>query len=290
MLNKEEQITHLQRLIEEHNVIGLFSLNNITSSVIQQIRRNLRGQTELKIAKNTLKTRAIDEVMSSKSKPSLDSLKDYIKGSCGLIFSNMNPFKLQRFLHQNRRPAPARTGQIVPVDVIVPEGNTNLDPGPVIGELNSIGLPTRIEKGKIKIIKSTRILKVGDTVTETHASVLARLGILPFESGLEMLVAYENGVIFEKSDLNIDITNLLSQLKEAGQNAMSLALEIDYICEQTILSLLQKVHQHTVNLALEIDYISNDTLKPLLSKGYSHAISLANMLKGKDPNAAPSNI
>ncbi|MFX1511023.1 MAG: 50S ribosomal protein L10 [Promethearchaeota archaeon] len=289
MLTKEEQITQLQRLIEEHKVIGLFSLENITSTVLQQVRRSLRGHTELKIAKNSLKSRAIDEIMSSKSKPGLDSLKEHINGSCGFIFSNMNPFKLQRFLHQNRRPAPARTGQISPIDVIVPEGNTNLDPGPVIGELNSVGLTTRIEKGKIKIIKSSKILKTGDVVTETHASVLARLGILPFESGLEILIAYEDGSIFEKADLSIDIENVLSKLKVASQNALSLGLEVNYLCDKTIIPLIQKSHQNTINLALEIDFISKDTVNFLLSKRYLQALSLTNVLKERDPNVISSD-
>ncbi len=291
-LSKEEQISEIQRLMTNYTVVGLFSLNNITSSVIQQIRRSLRGQTELKIAKNTLKTRAIDEVMSSKSKlkSGLDSLKDHIDGSCGLIFSNMNPFKLQRILQQNRKPAPARTGQIAPIDVVVPEGNTNLDPGPVIGELNSVGLTTRIEKGKIKILKSATILQAGDAVTETHASVLARLGILPFESGLEMLAAYEDGVIFNREDLSIDTASLLSQLKTARQNAFSLGLEISYLCGETIIPLLKKASQSSLNLALEIDYLSKDTLPPLLGKGSSQAFSLASVLREKDPNAVSTDI
>ncbi|MHA2343887.1 MAG: 50S ribosomal protein L10, partial [Candidatus Hodarchaeales archaeon] len=101
-----------------------------------------------------------------------------------MIFTNTNPFKLQHYLSKNKVPAPAKTGQISTVDVYIPEGLTNLDPGPIISELGSIGLQTRIEKGKIRITKTAKVLSIGDTVSESHAAVLTRLNILPFSVSL----------------------------------------------------------------------------------------------------------
>ena len=48
-------------------------------------------------------------------------------------------------------PAPAKEGQLAPFDIVVPKGPTPFGPGPIIGELQKIGLPAAIEAGKIGI-------------------------------------------------------------------------------------------------------------------------------------------
>ena len=150
---KSSQINTLTSLAEQNSVIGLVDLSGISSKALQGIRRLLRvgGEVEatIKVAKNTIKSIAFENISGTSNKKDIQKLIPHISGSCAIMFSNTNPFKLQQFLNKNKVPAPAKTGQISPVDVFVPEGTTNLDPGPIISELGSIGLQTRIDKGKI---------------------------------------------------------------------------------------------------------------------------------------------
>ena len=68
--------------------------------------------------------------------------------------------------------------------VTVKKQNTGEPPGTIISELNSVGLPTRIEGGTVAIPDDTEVLQEGDRVSATLAAILGRLGIEPFEVGL----------------------------------------------------------------------------------------------------------
>ena len=278
----------LIRLAEENSVVGLTDLTGISSKALQGIRTSLRkgGEVEatIKIAKNTLKTLALEESSKKSGKNALKKLIPHIKGSCGFIFTNTNPFKLQKFLNQNQVPAPAKAGQISPTDVFIPEGTTNLDPGPIISELGSIGLQTRIEKGKIKITKTAKVLSPGDIVSESHSAVLTRLGIQPFEVGLKLNMVLENNELIDGSILDVDESQILADLQQAYVQALSLGTNPDvaYYSADTIPILLKNAVAQSMALSLDINYITEKTVDLLVTKASQQASLLKEEIAKKD--------
>jgi ribosomal protein L10 len=275
---KEGQIEEIVNLADQKSVIGLVDLSGISSKALQGIRSSMRsGEVEatIKVAKNTIKTLAFEKA----SNKEITKLIPHIKGSCAIIFTGTNPFKLQKFLNQNQVPAPAKTGQISPVDVYVSEGLTNLDPGPIIGELGSIGLQTRIEKGKIRISKTAKVLSKSDLVTEAHATVLARLGIQPFKVGLKLSTVLEAGELIDGGILDVDEDQIVSDLQQANLNALILALnpKIVYYSDLSIPFLLKTAISQALSLSLASNYVTENTVDLMLIK----AARQAEFLKGK---------
>ena len=285
---KTTQIDTLINLGNKNSVIGLVDLSGISSKALQGIRTLLRagGEVEatIKVAKNTLKTIAFKKLSQGTNK-SIEKLIPNIQGSCAIIFTNTNPFKLQQFLNKNQVPAPAKTGQISPVDVYVPEGTTNLDPGPIISDLGSIGLKTRIEKGKIRITKTSKVLSIGDTVSESHSSVLSRLDILPFKVGLKLSIVLEEDDLIEGSVLEVDDEKIISDLQQAYLRALSLAVypKVAYISESTIPMLLKTAVSRAMSLSLESGYTTDMTIDLLLAKTSRQAGILKQQVQEKDP-------
>lgn len=284
------QIETIIELIEQNSVVGLANLTGLSSKALQGIRSSLRLSKEIdgtiKVAKNTLKKLALDDISQKSGKKDLKKLIPHINGSCAMIFSNTNPFRLQKFLNQNQVPAPAKAGQISPVDVIVSEGATNLDPGPIISELSSIGLQTRIEKGKIKIMKSAKVLNTGDSVTESHAAVLTRLGIQPFKVGLRIEAVLEDGKIIEGSSLDVDEDKIISDLQTAYKEALFLAInpKIAYYTVTTIPLLLNKAISQVMSLSVESGYATQKTIDFLLAKALNQAKTLMKKIKTENPS------
>ena len=294
LTRKEAQIDTIVKLANENSVIGLADLSGISSKAIQGIRTSLRSgeiQASLKVAKNSLKSLALKRVSDKATKKVLEEFLSKINGSCALIFSNANPFTLQRFLNKNNVPAPAKAGQIAPVDVYIPEGSTNLDPGPIISELGSIGLQTRIDKGKIRITKSAKVLSVGDTVSETHATVLTRLGIQPFTVSLKISHVLENGEIIDGKFLEVDEDGIISDLKHAYISALALAVnpKVAYYSEETIPYLLSNAIRQALGLSIESNYLTDNNLALLLAKSKAQALQLKSELSSKDVKIAFSN-
>jgi len=287
LTRKKAQIETITKLAEENSVIGITDLSGISSSALQGIRASLRsGEVEatIKVAKNTLKSVALGKLAESPNKKDFQKLLSHISGSCALIFSNTNPFKLQRFLSKNKVPAPAKAGQISPVDVYIPEGVTNLDPGPIISELGSIGLQTRIEKGKIRITKTAKVLSIGDTVSESHAAVLTRLGIQPFSVSLQLSQVLDNGEILDGSTLQVDENKIISDLKLAYMNALALAMnaQVTYYSKETIPLLLNNAVRQSVGLSLELNYPTDNNVNLLLAKTKAQAEKLKNKISQED--------
>ncbi|MHA2304911.1 MAG: 50S ribosomal protein L10 [Candidatus Hodarchaeales archaeon] len=286
---KATQINTLTSLAEQNSVIGLVDLSGISSKALQGIRRLLRagGEVEatIKVAKNAIKTIAFENISSTSNKKDIQKIIPYISGSCAVLFSNANPFKLQQFLNQNQVPAPAKTGQVSPVDVFVPEGTTNLDPGPIISELGSIGLQTRIEKGKIRITKTAKVLSVGDTVSESHSAVLSRLGIQPFKVGLKLSIVLENEDLIEGKILEIDEEKVIADLRQAYLKALALATSSDvvYYSDASTPILLKTAISQALSVAVESGYVTDKTIDLLVAKSSNEAEILKQKILEKDP-------
>ncbi|UCG90648.1 MAG: 50S ribosomal protein L10 [Candidatus Heimdallarchaeota archaeon] len=281
---KKEQIDTIINLAEQNSVIGLVNLSGISSKALQDIRSSMRSGevvATLKVAKNTLKTLALEKI----DKPGIAKLIPYINGSCALIFTKANPFRLQKFLNQNQVPAPAKTGQISPVDVFVSEGVTNLDPGPIIGELGSIGLQTRIEKGKIRITKTAKVLSIGDTVSEAHATVLSRLGIQPFKVGLKLNTVLENEEIIDGSILDVDENKMIADLQRAYLDALFLAInpKLAYYSTASTPFLLKTAISQAMALSVKCNYVTDRTIDFFVAKTLKQAELLKEQVLRKDP-------
>jgi large subunit ribosomal protein L10 len=169
--------------------------------------------------------RAIENV---KEKPELKKLEKYLSGSNVFLFTNMNPFKLALLLEKSKVRLIAKAGDVASFDVIVPAGNTGLPPGPIISQLNAVGLPTRIESGSVWIAKDTLVARKGEVISEKLASVLSKLGIKAVEAGLTLKAVYDDGLLIEERQLTLNIDETRKQLEAAQNEAFRLSINIAY--------------------------------------------------------------
>ncbi|KAI3889410.1 hypothetical protein MKX03_027052, partial [Papaver bracteatum] len=74
---------------------------------------------------------------------------------------------------------PTGVGLVAPIDVVVPPGNTGLDPSQT-SFFHVLNIPTNINKGIVEIITHVELIKKGEKVRSFEATFLAKLGIVPF--------------------------------------------------------------------------------------------------------------
>src|SRR5208283_3646425 len=154
---KKEIYSDLVELLQKYPVVAVADLQKVRSSQIQEIRKKLRGKAELIVAKNTILRKAAEQLTDERS--NLDKFAEGVSGSKVLIFTQMNPFELILFLNRNKVRVPAKGGDIASSEIMVPAGNTGLQPGPVISEFNEAKVQTRIESGSIFIAKDTIVAR-----------------------------------------------------------------------------------------------------------------------------------
>ncbi|MBU1111292.1 MAG: 50S ribosomal protein L10 [archaeon] len=274
---KIKLVNELKDLISSHTIIGIVNLENLPTQQLQVMRATLgkKGVRIIMARKNLLK-RALEEVSG---KDNLSQLIEKLKGMPAILFSNDNPYSLYSTLQKSKSEAPAKAGQTAPKEIVVRAGATNFAPGPIISELASAGIKTKVENGKLTIIGDVTVAKEGDEISAKLAETLKRLDIKPMEIGLDLVCAWENGFIFNAKDLRIDEAEYTNNFTQAHQWAFNLAIDRGYLCAETVEPLIQKSFREAKALAIEGGILSPDTVDEVLAKAESQATSLKSEAK-----------
>lgn len=283
---KLDTVAKLKKMISEHNTIGIIQMESIGASTVQKLRGDLRSRGKIVAAKNTLMRRAIID----SGVAGAEDLVPHIKGPAAFLFTNRSPYSIANYLDKNKVPAPAKAGQIAPRTVVVPRLNTGFPPGTIISELNAVGLPTRIEEGTVAIPQDTQVVAEGERVSQTLASILSRLNILPFNVGLSLSVVLENGQIIEHDDLIVDFESYRDDFARAHQAAMAVALKAGILNSDTAPLVISKAKQNALALAASIGYISEETASVALGRADGNAFALLRAVVKKDKSAVPAEL
>lgn len=270
---KKDEIRDIKSNIRDYPVVGLIGIHGLPSKQFQQMRSSIRDSVLIKVSKNSLITRALDE-----SSEDIKPLKDYLDQETGLIFSNDNSFKLFKLLESSKTPAPIKGGMKSPKDITVEKGPTTFPPGPIIGELQSAGIPAAIEGGKVVIRETKVVAKEGEVVSQKLAAMLARLEIYPLELGLVLRGTFEDGMLFDASKLAIDEGKISFDFTTAARQAFNLAVNSAYPTSTTIQALLAKAASESRNLAVNAVIYEPDVMDILLSKAQGHVMALAGLV------------
>ncbi len=282
---KLEEVNRLISLLERYEYICLIRTESIGSKQLQKIKKALRGEAVILMAKNSMMIRAIRTITSKKA---LADLIPYIQGCCAFAFTKANPFELNELLQQNKAKASAKAGSVSPKDITVSAGNTGFPPGPLISELSQAGLKTRVQGGSIWITANHVIVKAGETVSRAQALVLSRLGMEPYEIYLKLSAAYDNGTVLSAKVFEVTISGVIAQFQEAAQAGLALALAIKYISLETLPLMLQKAYTEARSLVMVTGFFTDELAPDVLAYAEQQACALAKTLADKNPGSMSS--
>ena len=280
---KRQETDELVDFLESYGSIGIVDITGIPSRQLQDMRRELYGTAALRVSRNTLIERALAEADGDR-----EQLADYVSGQIGLIGTNENPFGLYQQLEASKTPAPINAGEIAPNDIVIPEGDTGIDPGPFVGELQTIGANARIDGGSIKVVEDSKVLSAGEEVSVDLANVLAELGIEPKEVGLDLRGVFSDGVLFSPEELDIDIDEYVADLKSASSAARNLSINAEYPTTRTVPSMLAKAAGEAKSVGLSAAVESPDLADDLVSKADGQVRALAAAID--DDEALPEEL
>jgi len=279
---KSSEVEAIKDILKGYKSIGIASLQKVRASQLQELKKSMVGKVYFRVLKNTLMKLAIEEM----NQEDLKKLEEYLDGSNVYLFTDLNPFKLALLLERGKVKTTAKSGDIAAIDVVVPAGNTGQPPGPIISQLNAVGLPTRIESGSVWVSKDTLVVRKGEEINERLAGVLSKLGIKAVELGLSMRAVLDNGLMIVGAQLKVDIEATKKSLEQSNQEAFALALGIAYPTKETITLLLQSAHQKAVALAVGAAIPTKETIADLIRKANAEMTSLSGAVEKAKPKAA----
>ncbi|MGD6851265.1 MAG: 50S ribosomal protein L10 [Candidatus Bathyarchaeia archaeon] len=274
---KSSEIAAIKDIFKEYKSVGIASLQKVRASQLQELKKSMAGKVYLRVLKNTLIKIAIEELNQAE----LKKLEEYLEGSNVFLFTDLNPFKLALLLERGKVKTTAKSGDIAAFDVVVPASNTGQPPGPIISQLNAVGLPTKIENGSVWVSKDTLVVRRGEPINERLAGVLSKLGIKAVELGISMRAVFDNGMMINGDLLHVDVEATKHSVEASNQEAFALAISIGYATKETIKPLLQTAHQKAVALSVGAAIPTKETIADLIRKANAEASCLQEKAKPK---------
>jgi len=222
---KNKYFEKIIQYFDEYPKLFIVGADNVGSSQMQKIRISLRGHAVILMGKNTMMRKAIRGHLEKN--PSLEKLLPYIVENIGFVFTKQDLTFIRDKLQDNKVAAPAKANAIAPCDVVLPAQVTTLGPEKT-SFFQALQIPTKITKGTIEIINDVNLIKKGDKVGASEATLLNMLNISPFSYGLTVRQVYDSGSVFEPSILDIKPEDLRKKFVEGVRNIAAISLQIGY--------------------------------------------------------------
>jgi len=222
---KANYFEKLQNAIRSHSKFLLVNADNVASFQFAQIRQGTRGKAEIIMGKNTMMKKVIRGMLEEF--PDYEKVLGALVQNVGFVFTNGDLKECRDLLLSNKVAAPARAGAVSPIDVIVPMQNTGLGPEKT-SFFQALNIQTKIARGTIEIVSDIHLLKPGDKVGMSEATLLNMLKISPFSYGLKVVQCFEDGSIFDPSILDVTADDIRAKFMEGVNNVAAVSLNIGY--------------------------------------------------------------
>lgn len=272
---KRDTVSSLTDMLNNGGTFAVIDIHGVPAGAMLGMRAGLRSSMNIQVAKKRLMKLAweaagndfavLEELYSSAVQPAL-------------VQTDMNSFEVFTELKKTEAGRAAKPGDVAPHDIIVEKMDTGMPPGPIVGELNSVGIPAKIMKGSVQIQKQVTILKEGDVFEGDLGMMLSKIGINPIVTGLRLCGTIEDGTSFKPETLDIDYEQFESDLISFGAGAFNLACNISWFTSQTIPTLLSKASGEALAVALEAAIVTTDTLPHLIGRANRGAMGVAGSL------------
>jgi len=248
---KSNYFLKIVQLLDDFPKCFIVGADNVGSKQMQAIRLSLRGKAVVLMGKNTMMRKAIRGHLENN--PALEKLLPHIKGNVGFVFTKEDLAEIRDMLLSNKVPAAARAGAIAPCGVTVPAQNTGLGPEKT-SFFQALGITTKISRGTIEILSDVQLIKTGDKVGASEATLLNMLNISPFSFGLIIQQVYDNGSVYSPEVLDITEAALHARFLEGVRNIASVCLQIGYPTLASIPHSIVNGYKRVLAVTLETDY------------------------------------
>ena len=273
---KRDTVKDLYEVIKSGETLAVIDIHGVPADTMIGMRAGLRENMAVRVAKKRLMRLAWEQAGKD-----LDVLEELFEGAVQpavVSTSEFNSFEVYSELKKTEAGRPAKPGDVAPVDIIVEKQDTGMPPGPIVGELNSVGIPAKIMGGSVHIQKQHVALKAGEVFEGDLGMLLGQIGIKPIVTGLRLCGTYEDGVVFSPSTLDIDFEQFKQDLIGMAAGGFNLACNIAWFTSQTMPTLLAKASGEALAVALEAAIVTAETLPHLIGRAQRSAMGIAGSL------------
>ncbi|WP_440060180.1 50S ribosomal protein L10 [Thermogladius sp. 4427co] len=277
---KVKLVEELANEIKNHRSILIADLTGFPTSKLQELRKKFSNKAFIKVVKPKLLAIAL-------SKAGIDAestgLAQYLTGQIAVIISDLNAFEINMLLDKYKSYTYYKPGDIAVSEIVIPEGDTGIPPGPMLSVFGRLKIPTKVVGNSIQVAKDTVVAKPGDTISAELASLLQKLDLPLKEVRLKIKVAYDGGVVIPGEKLVLNIDEYVGMIKAAVSDYLKIGIEIALPEPEILRIVLAKAHMQALSLAAETAFVTPETVEYIVRVAHSRAMALAAAIADKVP-------
>jgi len=243
----------VQDLLDNHSKAILVHADNVGSRQFMDIRAALRPESAILMGKNTCLRKIIRDYCESKGDNSWMIMHDALVGNVGIVFTKGDMNEIREKVKEFVVPAPARVGAVAQCDVTVCAGPTGMEPSQT-NFFQTLNIATKINKGSIEILADVVVLRTGERVTSSAATLLAKMKLLPFTFGLQVMQVYDSGNMFDVAVLDISDDDIAAKFMNGVCNVAAISLASDYPTMASIPHSIINAYKNVLSISLGTDY------------------------------------
>jgi large subunit ribosomal protein LP0 len=117
-----------------------------------------------------------------------------------------------------------------------------------------LNIGTKIVKGQIELTSEFPILKIGCKVSVSEQVLLTKLGVKPFEYGMEVQMVFQDATVFDAAVLDISNDVLIAKFMSGVANMAAFSREVGIPTEAGLPHAFGNAFKNVASLVGDIDF------------------------------------
>lgn len=171
---KQKIVEDIRNCVENFTSIYIFTYKNMRTDKMQSIRQEWKP-SRFFFGKNKVIAVGLGRTPEEEVQEDLHKVAKCLRGQCGLLFTNSSKDEVLEWFNTYKVEDFARTGFKATISVKLEEGPLKQFPHSLEPYLRQLGMPTKLEKGVVTLVKDFEVCKEGQILTPEQAKLLELL-------------------------------------------------------------------------------------------------------------------
>jgi mRNA turnover protein 4 len=172
---KQQLLDSVRDATDMYPYLYIIQVQNERNILMKQVRETW-SSSKFFFGKNKVMWHALGRTADSAYRPGLDSLAMHITGKRGLFATASAPEEVLEYFNTFAEPEFARAGVVASRTVELKAGVLEGQPFAIEPVFRQLGLQTKLDKGKVVLLKDTFICKEGETLSPEQCRLLKLFG------------------------------------------------------------------------------------------------------------------
>lgn len=256
---KQNTYEKAKKCFTTYDKFAIVKMDNIVSNQLKEMKRAWGPSTTFLTGKNTSIRRAIHELNNS----DLELVLKKIKGNISLVFFSNDIKDVKNVIDKFERESVAKVGDIAQTDVWIKAHITGMT-SEKTGYFQTLGIPTKITKGKIEIMQDFKVLNANDKVGPSQANLLALANIKPFKYKMGISEIYEDNEFYSPELIDITEEDIDNVFGDAILDIAAFSMGSDMLTEASVPYDLSLCFNDVLKMAYGMEMNIPDSPYPLI--------------------------